>query len=238
MALDFPASPTDGMVYQNYVWSSTDGVWRASNSAQTFPVQISNGGTGATTVDAAQDTLGIGMVRMVPPTVNFSGGAATVNSLGIISFTSVTSISLNNVFSSNYNSYRILVGGGLIASTTYPILGMRMRNAGTDRTSGYQTYGFSFYGVTYSNIGVATSYAHIGPMTNFTINAADITILNPALNKDTVWFSSSFGANGSGNGYTSTGGYDNGGSLTFDGFTLLPTSGNMTGNVQVLAYNS
>lgn len=32
MPLDFPSSPVNGQVYQNYVWSSTDGVWRAQGS--------------------------------------------------------------------------------------------------------------------------------------------------------------------------------------------------------------
>lgn len=65
MPLDFPSSPVNGQVYQNYVWSSTDGVWRASNSAQTFPVQVSNGGTGAGTVAGAQDSLNISIIQAV-----------------------------------------------------------------------------------------------------------------------------------------------------------------------------
>lgn len=30
MALDFPASPTNGQVYQNWTWNSTKGVWQAT----------------------------------------------------------------------------------------------------------------------------------------------------------------------------------------------------------------
>ena len=36
-----------------------------------------------------------GLVNIVPPTVNFSGGSATANSLGLTSFSAVTSLSLN-----------------------------------------------------------------------------------------------------------------------------------------------
>lgn len=78
MALDFPSNPTNGQTYNNYVWSSTDNVWRATNSAMTFPVQIANGGTGATTASAARTNLGLG--KTVLQVVSASYSTAIANS--------------------------------------------------------------------------------------------------------------------------------------------------------------
>ena len=42
-ALDFPASPTDGEVYGNYIWDDTVGVWKLLPSAA--PTAVESGFT-------------------------------------------------------------------------------------------------------------------------------------------------------------------------------------------------
>jgi hypothetical protein len=82
-----------------------------------------------------------GLVPIIAPTVNYSGGTATANALGEISFSAVTAISLNNVFTSTYKNYRINVNltsiGGSNGSFCF-----RLRSSGADRTgSEYLTSG-------------------------------------------------------------------------------------------------
>jgi hypothetical protein len=83
MALDFPSSPTDGQIYENYYYDSTVGVWRANaplatglplggTTGQTLTkntntdydvswgtLALANGGTGATTASGARTNLGV-----------------------------------------------------------------------------------------------------------------------------------------------------------------------------------
>jgi hypothetical protein len=77
-----------------------------------------------------------GLVPIIPPTVNFSGGTATANSLGTIEFTSVTSISVNDAFSSSYQDYLLIYE---INSSTSSQALIRLRKSGTDAsTSAYE----------------------------------------------------------------------------------------------------
>ena len=69
MALDFPANPVDGQLYQDFIYDATVGVWRAQASGGGFPISVANGGTGATTVADAQDSLGVGLVNILPTTI-------------------------------------------------------------------------------------------------------------------------------------------------------------------------
>lgn len=50
MALDFPSSPTDGQVYNNFIWDAAKGVWKSKNIAgtvasvsATVPTSANNG---------------------------------------------------------------------------------------------------------------------------------------------------------------------------------------------------
>lgn len=233
MALDFPASPTDGMVYQNYVWSATDGVWRASNSAQTLPVQVSNGGTGAGTVDAAQDNLGIGMVRMIPATVQYSGGSATSNTAGMITYSAVTSLSLNNVFGS-YRNYRIIISGTSTASTgllfrfrsngadftgtvhsRQVVIGAGTGNAVQSRASGENNW----------EIGTISGQHYIvvdmyNPNTNWNKNFHSFTVRDGGAAINSIWEA----------GYAAT-------TTPYNSFTLFQPAGTISGEIVVYGYN-
>lgn len=38
MALNFPATPTDGQVYENYIWSESAGTWQSIKKITTVSV--------------------------------------------------------------------------------------------------------------------------------------------------------------------------------------------------------
>ena len=49
MALDFPTSPTDGQIYDNYYWDNTNSRWQLLGSALEVPANFSNTATGTYT---------------------------------------------------------------------------------------------------------------------------------------------------------------------------------------------
>lgn len=180
----------------------------------------------------------IGLVPIVPPTVSVSGGTATANSLGLITFSAATSISLNGAFTDAYKKYRVIVEVNSASSSG--ILAWRYRNAGTDnsstvygqgglisRTSG-ATANLSSGNTTYQIMGsllAASGYSFIWVI--------DVVGVRQANNKAMTWLTyysdTTSGSGGFAGGYFTP-------TTTFDGFTLFPT-GNMSGNVQVFGYN-
>jgi hypothetical protein len=181
-----------------------------------------------------------GLVRIVPPTVNFSGGTATANTNGEITFTAATSISLNNVFSSTYRNYRIVVTTHAMSANTN--ISIRFRNAGTDNSSNlyYQYWTIKrISGVIQDNSGgPSTSYALYGKATANTYGAWTGDIISPASSSQVTT------VNGIGHGGDTTNSYNVFNTVlfdattAFDGLTLLPSSGNMTGAVSIYGYRT
>ena len=181
-----------------------------------------------------------GLVPIIAPTVNFSGGTATANSLGTISFSGVTSISLNNAFSSSYQHYKIIAK--YHASTTSTVR-FRWRSAGTDRTVGaYYSSGFigraNSTGIGSFNANATTSL-DVG-RTETTADQRSFTMFecfDPFVStRATGHIFQWQGQDASG----LLGGFGNGGylqSIEFDGFTFFIDSGNFTGTIQVFGYN-
>jgi hypothetical protein len=71
------------------------------------------------------------LVSMKPTSISHSGTSASVNNNGGVDFSAVTSLSLNGVFTSDYDNYLFvtrLIGSGAQA------LGIKLRVGGTDTT--------------------------------------------------------------------------------------------------------
>jgi hypothetical protein len=183
----------------------------------------------------------VGLKPIIAPTVNYSGGTATANSLGIISFSAVTSLSLNSVFTSAYNNYKVIVAGltGSVVTQTFG----RWRVSGTDTAANYDNAAFyvkngatsgvaGVTGATLSSFGFAYHYNSSGYRTT----SAILDVYGPQLAQSTTatyqsanYDSSFFSLNGA--TYHSP-------STQFDGLTIFPGSGNITGTIQVFGYNS
>lgn len=78
-----------------------------------------------------------GLVPCVPTSVTVGSGSATTSTNGQVTFTGVSSVALNGVFTSTYDNYRILFRP-TVASTTQNITA-RLRVGGVDN-SGAGTY--------------------------------------------------------------------------------------------------
>lgn len=187
---------------------------------------------GGTALATVQDNLGVGLVRQVPPTVNFSGGTATANALGTIAYTAVTSLSLNGVFST-FRNYRIIISG---SSSAGGAMQFRFRSGGTDYTGTVHSREVLFAtGATVTAArGTGETNWELLPLTGTHYLVMDLSNPNSASDKS---YYCSFVRDSAAN---INSGFEAGLCATsslYDSFTIYPTTGNITGRIAVYGYN-
>jgi len=178
-----------------------------------------------------------GLAKVIPSSVAVGSGTGSADSLGTVTFTSVSSVSLNNVFSSNYQNYRVVIN---FTPSTIGTLGFRFRANGTDNTNGtpsgyywagaylYQSGSVTSNSSNYNNIGRVARYDTGTGFTNFDV--MDPYTYGSA--KSTAGFSTGGGAD-----WESLFNYYADGNYSFDGFSLIPSAGTITGKIRVYGYN-
>lgn len=180
-----------------------------------------------------------GLVPAIPPTVNYSGGTATANNLGTISFTSVTSISVNGAFSSNYEDYLLIYE--MNSSTSSQAL-IRLRKDGTDAsTSAYEATRIFQTNATggFQDTGAGSNYG-LTPE-NAQKFYGQLDIRKPFVSKHTHIYGVNI-YNTSDTSATSMGQQlsviQHRVVESYDGFTISMLGGNMTGTLTVYGRNS
>lgn len=178
-----------------------------------------------------------GLIPVKPSSVVIATGSGSVNTLGTVSFTGATAVSLNNVFTTTYNHYRIVIsaqpGGG-----TY--VDYRLRAAGSDNsTLVYSTEVLQAQGTSVSaSLEGNQNAGKFGYFEAYEQQAV-IDIFNPKAAKTTRAISlSTRGRNGGGSvlftqTYASI--FDN--TTQFDGLTFIFASAT-TGAITVYGYNN
>jgi hypothetical protein len=78
-----------------------------------------------------------GLKVCTPTSIAYSGTSASINSDGSVSFTACTSLSLNGVFTSDYDNYIVTVQG--TASADAGAVSARLRASGSDATGSNYT---------------------------------------------------------------------------------------------------
>lgn len=201
-------------------------------------LDVANGGTGGTTLAQAQGNLGVGIVPVTPSTVVVSGGSATTNADGSVSVTTVSTVSLNNIFSADYNVYEFIIADAVSASTINDPLDIRLRNSGTDRITDYYQNGVQQTAAVTPGIWSTnnTSYFQLNSFnTTAGTTFANFKIFYPFATARTQMSSVAFGY-GSSLLYTSITGIHNL-AQSHDGLTIRARAGNFSGTIQVFAYN-
>ena len=174
-----------------------------------------------------------GLAKIVPSSVAVGSGTGSANALGTVTFSGCTSVSLNDVFSATYANYKVLLtssGGGIT-------LTMRFRVSGSDNsTSNYNQQTLRVTGTTIDG-GRATgqtSFTNIGGAASVEM-PLEMTIMYPFASAKTgilVYASNSDDLSR----ITGTGGYFDA-TTSFTGFSIIASSGNITGTVSVYGYN-
>lgn len=183
-----------------------------------------------------------GLIPVKPTSVVVAGGTAATNSLGVVSFTNATALSLNGIFTSAYSVYKMIIF--IPTASAAGQCAFRFRSSGTDNSSSnyYQTQFLSrITGTTQTNSGGPVTFGSLfgwlGAISNdYQMLVVDISNPMKAMKKN---ISGIAVANDGTSLYQSMVlNLFNGNTLTFDGFTIYPTAGTFTGSVQILAYNN
>ena len=139
-------------------------------------------------------------------------------------FSAVSTVSINNVFSSDYDNYRIIVGGSLSASATGGTINLRLRTSGTDNSAAaYNVLGVSAPSVGYNVASQTSAIVGYPPYnsTNSNWGSLSLDLIKPNAAQWTHFYSVSQGVNGSGqDAWLSIGG-NHRVATSYDGFSLI-----------------
>jgi hypothetical protein len=182
-----------------------------------------------------------GLAKIVPSSVAVGSGTGSANTTGTVTFSGASSVSLNDVFSTTYNNYRIVFTSTSVTSVVASNLRMRMRVGGSDNTSSNYKFAMTQFGGAYDDSVTSTSATSM--MLHRYLRAdgvyGNFEVYNPFATNYTGVYSTSFTPN-----YNVTNGCFSYASTTvttsYTGFTLFidNSSGElMTGTLSVLGYN-
>lgn len=223
MALDFPASPTNGQVFEQYIYDTSIPGWRNQNSSEGIGLQYKSA-----------------LVPVVPTSVSVSSGSATVGANGEVVFTGATNISLNGVFTSAFENYHVVFSNH-VPSSGGSNMSWVLRSNGSDATTGiYTWYGMRWMSWTQAYIAGsnATSWYFMESIgQNNAKYSGFMEIQSPANNANQTRYTSH--AHMAGDSYYGTalaaGTTGTANTAAYDGMTMYG-SGAQNGRIQIYGY--
>lgn len=265
MPLDFPTSPTNGQAYNGYVYSTSVGAWQAKPAAQspfytsdtppgnpvagdswfntndgTMYIYYNDGNTSQWTEHRSEIARSqVGLVPIVPSSISVGSGTATVSTIGYVSYTGVSSVSLNNVFTTAYDYYKINFSYEISTNASN---GLRLRTGTTDNSTSNYVIGRTYQDDNtggFQNTGLSAQWGTT-PTASVRQYNCEITLVNPKQAAPTQgWHMATTAATASSGSKMAAqmGGMLFQASTSFDGLTLFPNAGTMTGTIQVLGFN-
>jgi len=170
-----------------------------------------------------------GMVLLTPTSIAYTGTSATVGANGSVTYSACTSLSLNGVFSADYDNYMMSISsigsGNLIA---------RMRASGTDNTASSvytsQTLGANNTTVSAERVTV-DNYAYFGYAQTSYPNGNQAFIYGPYLAQPTA--GRTVNTNSGSGARIEERVWTHGVSTAYDGITLTVQSGTISGVLSV-----
>jgi len=173
---------------------------------------------------------------MRPTSIVVAGGGtetASIRAAGGVEFANATSLSLNGVFTSDYDDYMISVRSIRDASGNINFE-LRLRASGSDASGANYTHQVIVAegGSVIAARATSQTKGRFGDLTSSTLfHGHQIFFYGPALAQPTAFRGVSAGTNSSASIYE--GAVTHSLTTAYDGFTLLPGSGNITGLVTV-----
>jgi len=194
--------------------------------------------TATKSVTMDQISGGSGLVPMVPTSVSVGSGTGTVGANGLVTFSGVSSINLNGIFTSGYKNYRLVIN--IDSSSGQTSVGQQLTVGGTAASAG--NYYWAGWWTTVTGTGPAAlaaqtqAYWYMIEATNSVTWFNHVQdVFNPSLAKETTM-------TGSGGTYSSAWraiGYNcfHQVATAYDGMKFTSsTSNTFTGTIQVYGY--
>ena len=199
-------------------------------TAQYQSLQFVYVASGATWYSVAPPATAPGLAIVTPTSIANSGGSASASG-GAVTFTGVSSVSLNGVFTNTYSNYLVVSKGTQSADA---IISARVRASGTDLTTStypYQSLTASGASSTASNGTNSSFWFAYGSANDWWTTA---TIFSPQLAEKTGI--SAYGGMLGGYVLTSQAAVNN--TSSYDGLTVFVGSGTLTGTIRVYGYKN
>lgn len=178
----------------------------------------------------AGEELG-GMVLLTPTSIAYTGTSASIGTNGSVEFTAVSSLSLNGVFSADYDNYMVTVRHS--NSVNNQDCAVRLRASGTDNStaSSYTRQLLYATGTSVGAVRTSDNSALVMPTDNVWRNGTTIYMFGPNLAQPTA--GRSLNVRSIDNAYLIDFAWTHNQSVAYDGFTFGPTSGGISGLVSV-----
>jgi hypothetical protein len=175
-----------------------------------------------------------GLVVMTPTSISYSGASASINADGSVVFSACSSLSLNGVFTGDYDNYMVVVRqDNSQATTNY----YRLRALGTDNSTADSYVSQIIYGNggTVAGQRITTNKGYVGYVGAVYRNGMTLYLFGPYLSQPTAWRSLCADDYASAEVIDSSGTHNQ--SNVYDGFTMLPSAGALDGLVTVFGFN-
>lgn len=195
-------------------------------------------------VDLKGGTTGQVLTKASNTDLDFSFTTPTAQALNLISTTSLSAVSsqsVNNVFTSTYTNYVVILST-TATSAAGASFTMKLRVGGADSSVTYGAFimGLNSAGTTINNTSSSTSWylteSHSSTTAGY--NYAVVTLINPALANATLVNIQSLGLTTAAGQYlASTGSGIHDTATAYDGFTIIRSSGTFTGAISVYGYS-
>lgn len=190
--------------------------------------------SGGATVSGA--LVGAGLDLITPTSIAYSGGSASASG-GAVSFSGVSSVSLNGVFQAGYENYRLLI---ISTNSTAAPFYMRMRGSGTDDSSANYDWAQNFVASTTTAGGEDQQNQTFWAPTSAnarTVRRMSFDIFNPFTSTATFLIGMEGESSGTASGVSNFAGAHQVGS-SYDGITLYTSSGSIAGSIRVYGYRN
>jgi hypothetical protein len=159
--------------------------------------------------------------------------------LNTTSFSAVASQSVNDVFSATYDNYRVVIS---VKGSTNLFVEMRYRVSGADNTTSSYNFAWTVLDESNASNNQFQSGSTIMRLPTITTTeyygGTDLTILDPFKTERTRAVGTGYGLRSN---YTAAASYAGGtlfdANTSFTGFSLIASTGNMTGSVSTYGYN-
>jgi hypothetical protein len=223
-------------VPNTYTIIETDQKFLTNTSASSTYLTQAAGITAATAATTYAPVAAGGLVQIVPTSVTTTGGSGSSSLVGNITFTSASSVSINDVFSTIYDYY--LVHLSAEGSTSGIDINMRLRVSGSDNSSTVYTRSQIFQSsttVSGQSLTGQTSWVGVGYATTSQRQFSQMTVINPFATQYSGLIRDAIDAiNGTTTQLRTT--YGSTITTSYTGFTIIPSTGNITGTITVYGY--
>jgi hypothetical protein len=221
------------MAKQAYVYSGTDWVPLASE------VTNLSGYYTKGEIDILDAPTGLKL--LVPSSVAVGSGSGSASASGTVTFSGASSVSLNGIFTTTYDNYKIVLS--LSAMSAQARVQARLRASGTDASgSDYHTYGIGIDNsmtTKTTNLNSTTSWGFAeGNAADGNLVISSIDLANPFVAAKTKGVEQYAGITSSGSAFAISMNCQLFHNLatSYDGLTIFPASGTISGTINIYGY--